>query len=131
MNDQPYDPKRLYRSDDSIVCGVCGGIAEYFDLPPFGVRLIWVLLSLMMVSLPLMLLTYIIMAIVLKRRPRRFVPRSRRSLFRFRPPFAHRNAGPPATALRSARQTPPAHGIRRHPPRFRPGGKIPGAVNKE
>ena len=41
MNDQPYDPKRLYRSDDSIVCGVCGGIAEYFDLPPFGVRLIW------------------------------------------------------------------------------------------
>lgn len=28
------------------MCGVCGGIAEYFDIDPTVVRLIWVLLVL-------------------------------------------------------------------------------------
>ena len=32
--------KRIYRSrQDRMVCGVCGGIAEYFDLDPSLVRL--------------------------------------------------------------------------------------------
>lgn len=32
--------KRLYRSKrDCQICGVCGGIAEYFDLDPTLVRL--------------------------------------------------------------------------------------------
>lgn len=36
--------KRLYRSrEDSMVCGVCGGIAKYFDLDPSLVRLGWIL----------------------------------------------------------------------------------------
>lgn len=35
--------KRLYRSDrDKMICGVCGGIAEYFDLDPTLVRLGWI-----------------------------------------------------------------------------------------
>lgn len=38
-------PKRLYRSkDNKIIAGVCGGIAEYFNIDPVIVRLIWVLL---------------------------------------------------------------------------------------
>lgn len=37
--------KRLYRSrKDSMVCGVCGGMAEYFDLDPSLVRIGWIVL---------------------------------------------------------------------------------------
>ena len=33
--------KRLYRSKrDVMICGVCGGIAEYFDIDPTIVRVI-------------------------------------------------------------------------------------------
>ena len=36
--------KRLYRvEEDSKLFGVCGGIAEYFEIDPTIVRLIWVL----------------------------------------------------------------------------------------
>ncbi len=37
--------KRLYRStDDKMIAGVCGGIAEYFDIDPVIVRLVFVAL---------------------------------------------------------------------------------------
>lgn len=32
--------KRLCKSDNKIICGVCGGIAEYFDADPTLVRLV-------------------------------------------------------------------------------------------
>ena len=36
--------KRLYRSESSrMLCGVCAGIAEYFNLDPTLIRLPWVL----------------------------------------------------------------------------------------
>ncbi len=35
--------KKLYKSKDKKVSGVCGGIAEYFDIDPTLVRLIWAL----------------------------------------------------------------------------------------
>ena len=37
--------KRLYRSDNRMLLGVCGGIAEYFGIDPTIVRLLWVLLT--------------------------------------------------------------------------------------
>lgn len=38
-------PKRLYRSEkNKVLCGVCGGIGEYFSVDPVIIRLIWVLL---------------------------------------------------------------------------------------
>ena len=38
--------KRLYRSStNSMICGVCGGIGEYFNIDPTLVRLAWVLFS--------------------------------------------------------------------------------------
>lgn len=38
--------KRLYRSTTNcMLCGVCGGIAEYFNIDPTLVRLGWVLLT--------------------------------------------------------------------------------------
>lgn len=34
--------KRLYKSKiNKMLCGVCGGIAEYFDLDPTLIRLGW------------------------------------------------------------------------------------------
>ena len=38
--------KRLYRSSTNyMLCGVCGGIAEYFNIDPTLGRLAWVILS--------------------------------------------------------------------------------------
>ena len=38
----------LYRTENNhkMLCGVCGGIAEYFDIDPTLVRLGWVVASL-------------------------------------------------------------------------------------
>ena len=39
--------KRLYKiEEEKKLCGVCGGIAEYFNIDPTVVRLLWVFLVL-------------------------------------------------------------------------------------
>lgn len=59
--------KRLYKSNENkMVCGVCGGIAEYFDINPTLVRLGWVLFCALGGS---GILAYIIAAIVIPGRP--------------------------------------------------------------
>ena len=59
--------KRLYRSTkDVMICGVCGGIAEYFEVDPTIVRLIVVAFCLGMGS---GLLAYIIGAIIIPKNP--------------------------------------------------------------
>ena len=41
------EKKRLYRIENGkMLAGVCGGIAEYFNVDPTLIRLLWVLLSL-------------------------------------------------------------------------------------
>ena len=46
--DEAKDIKRVYRSKKSkMLAGVCGGIAEYFDVDPVLVRLLFVMLALM------------------------------------------------------------------------------------
>lgn len=36
--------KRLYRSSrEKMICGVCGGIGEYFNIDPTLIRLAWVI----------------------------------------------------------------------------------------
>ncbi|MCC8144600.1 MAG: PspC domain-containing protein [Tannerellaceae bacterium] len=40
-----YGKKRLTRSNNKMIAGVCAGIAEYFDLDPTVVRVGYVLLS--------------------------------------------------------------------------------------
>jgi len=43
-----HSPKRLMRSaTDRKIAGVCGGIAEYFDMDSSVVRLLWVLVVLL------------------------------------------------------------------------------------
>ncbi|MBO4729139.1 MAG: PspC domain-containing protein [Spirochaetaceae bacterium] len=38
--------KRLRKSRDKKLCGVCGGVAEYLDMDPTIVRIIWLVLVL-------------------------------------------------------------------------------------
>jgi phage shock protein C len=41
-------PRRLYKSRrNRMIDGVCGGVAEYFDVDPTIVRIVWVLVTLM------------------------------------------------------------------------------------
>ena len=38
--------KKLYRSNtNKMICGVCGGIGEYFDIDPTIIRLVWAVLA--------------------------------------------------------------------------------------
>lgn len=40
------EEKKLYRSEtNKMICGVCGGIAEYIHVDPTILRLIWALLG--------------------------------------------------------------------------------------
>lgn len=58
--------KKLYKSStDKKIAGVCGGIAEYFNIDSTLVRLGWVLFSLLGGS---GLLAYIIAAIIIPER---------------------------------------------------------------
>ena len=46
--DETKEIKRVYRSKkNKMLAGVCGGIAEYFDIDPVLVRLLFVLLLFM------------------------------------------------------------------------------------
>lgn len=55
--------KKLHKSQvDKKLCGVCGGIADYFNIDPTLVRLLWVLFSL---AGGAGLLAYIIAAIIM------------------------------------------------------------------
>lgn len=59
--------KRLYKSNrNKMLEGVCGGIAEYFNLDPTLVRLGWILFCALGGS---GILVYIIAAVVIPRNP--------------------------------------------------------------
>lgn len=57
--------KRLTKSYDRKICGVCGGFAEYFGIDPTLVRLLWLIFVLCVGT---GLLAYIIAAIVMPER---------------------------------------------------------------
>lgn len=60
--------KRLYRSrEEKMICGVCGGLGEYFNVDPTLVRIIWVVLGLF--SAGTGLLAYLLAAIIIPERP--------------------------------------------------------------
>lgn len=56
--------KKLFRSTTNrMVCGVCAGIGEYFNIDPTLIRLLWVILTFGSVGSGL--LVYIIAAVVI------------------------------------------------------------------
>lgn len=59
--------KKLYKSNQNkVIAGVCGGIAEYFNIDPTIIRLAWVLFCLIGGS---GVLGYIICALVIPSEP--------------------------------------------------------------
>ena len=61
----PYKTmKKLYRSSNRIIAGVCGGVAEYFDLDPTLIRVIYLVLSLFSAAFPGVLLYIILMLMI-------------------------------------------------------------------
>ena len=61
-NQEEISMKKLRKSYDRKICGVCGGIAEYLNIDPTIVRLIWLLLVLCAGT---GMLAYIIAAIIM------------------------------------------------------------------
>jgi Putative stress-responsive transcriptional regulator len=56
------EPKKLFRSNrDKIICGVCAGVADYLNIDPTVVRLLWVLFGFTGFGV----LVYIIAAIIM------------------------------------------------------------------
>ena len=46
-------PRRLTRSNrDKMIAGVCGGLAEYLDMDPTVVRVLYVLVSILSAAFP-------------------------------------------------------------------------------
>lgn len=65
----PITAKRLYRStNEKMIAGVCGGIAEYFNADPVVVRLITVLLALITAFAPVAI-AYVIAWLIIPERP--------------------------------------------------------------
>ncbi len=60
--------KKLYKSENKMICGVLSGIAEYFDIDPTIIRIVYVALSLFTAGFPGVLF-YIICAIVIPQKP--------------------------------------------------------------
>ena len=59
--------KRLYKiNQGKMIDGVCGGIAEYFNVDPTLIRLAWILITAFAGA---GVLAYIIAAIVIPRKP--------------------------------------------------------------
>lgn len=56
--------KRLTKSSDRMLAGVCGGIADFFEIDPTLVRVAYVILTFWSVAFPGILL-YIILCFVI------------------------------------------------------------------
>ncbi|HEX3021482.1 MAG TPA: PspC domain-containing protein [Lachnospiraceae bacterium] len=56
------EPKRLYRSStNKMLAGVCAGIAEYINLDPTIVRLLWIIFGCMGAGV----IAYVVAAIIM------------------------------------------------------------------
>jgi phage shock protein PspC (stress-responsive transcriptional regulator) len=69
MSDQP-EPRRLRRSrSDRKAAGVLGGIAEYWNIDPSLVRILYVVLTILTGFVPLVFM-YLVMAFIIPDEPR-------------------------------------------------------------
>ena len=69
--EDPDFRRRLYKSRERMIFGVCGGIAKYFNVDPTLVRLITVALSFFGVGCGIFI--YIIAAIIIPNEPDIFI----------------------------------------------------------
>ena len=58
--------KRLYRSrSEHMIAGVCGGLAEYINIDPTVIRIIWALFALSGAGIML----YVVCALIIPEKP--------------------------------------------------------------
>lgn len=60
--------KKLYRSKQRMLFGVCGGIGEYFSMDPTVIRVIWVAIGLLTKIIPLVII-YLFMVFLVPEDP--------------------------------------------------------------
>ena len=59
------EPKKLYRSrKNSMIAGVCGGLAEYLGMDPTMMRMLYIIISLLSAAFPGVIVYIIAMFIV-------------------------------------------------------------------
>ncbi len=58
------EPKKLTRSNNKMLAGVCAGIAEYLDLDPTVVRVAYAVLAIFSVAFPGILLYIVLMLLM-------------------------------------------------------------------
>ena len=58
------EPKKLRRSNNKMLAGVCAGIAEYFEIDPTMVRVLYVVLAVFSAAFPGILLYILLMLIM-------------------------------------------------------------------
>ena len=63
-----FKEKKLYKSDDKKISGVCAGIAEFFEIDPTIVRLIFALVSIFFAGIG-GLIVYAVLAFVMPQKP--------------------------------------------------------------
>ena len=63
-----FKEKKLYRSTNKMIGGVCAGIAEFLDIDPTIVRVVYALFALFTAGFP-GTLVYIILLVIIPQRP--------------------------------------------------------------
>lgn len=56
--------KKLYKSENKKICGVCAGFAEYIDCDPVLIRVIYILIAFFTGLIPGLILYFILAAII-------------------------------------------------------------------
>ena len=63
-----FKEKKLYKSSDKKISGVCAGVAEFFEIDPTIVRVAYALIALFTAAVPC-IVVYAILAFVIPERP--------------------------------------------------------------
>ena len=70
------EEKRLYRSmEDKIICGLCGGLGEYFNIDPIIVRIVFVLFFI--INPAAAVLFYILACAIIPKKPAEHVGKAK------------------------------------------------------
>ncbi len=61
------EPKKLYRSNSKMIAGICAGIAEYFEVDPTIIRIVYAILTVF--TLFSGIIVYLILWIIIPKHP--------------------------------------------------------------
>ncbi len=61
------EPKKLYRSNSKMIAGICAGIAEYFEVDPTIIRIVYAILTVF--TLFSGIIVYLILWIIIPKQP--------------------------------------------------------------